>query len=55
MRDLLDSLALLVMVTICMLICAVAVPIALVVGAVWAPAEGVVNLCRNVCRLRDGK
>jgi hypothetical protein len=55
MRDFFDSLGLLVIATILMAICAVAVPLGLLVALVWAPAEGVVNFCRNTCRLRSGK
>lgn len=55
MRDFLDSLGILAMVVFWMVICVVAVPIGLLVAAVWAPAEGVVNFCRGVCRLRDWK
>ena len=55
MRDFFDSLGLLVMITICMILCAIALPIGLLAAAVWGPVEGGINFCRNVCKLRDWK
>jgi hypothetical protein len=53
MRDLLDAAGLIFVAFVFMLICAIAVPLGLLVALVWAPAEGVVNFCRGACRLRD--
>jgi hypothetical protein len=51
MRDLLDSIAILFMVVLGMLVCVIAIPVGLLLSTVWAPAEGVVNFCRNIFRL----
>jgi len=55
MKDFFEGLGILIMVVFWMLICVVAVPIGLLLSLVWAPAEGVLNFCRGVCRLRDWK
>ena len=53
MRDLFDAAGMIFVAFVFMVICAIAVPLALLAAAVWAPAEGVVNFCRGACRLRN--